>query len=276
MSCGRIKTAPGPETAATGEVEDAAVAAGGDGESFIHPMDQFMVKPLFGGDIGLFTITNSTLWMAIAVLAISGLTIAGTRGRALVPGRVQSIAELLYGFVRQTVQDVAGDEGIKYFPYIFTMFTFILFANLLGMIPYSFTPTSHIAVTGVMALAVFISVTVIAFLKHGTQFFLFFWPMEAPGWLRPMLCLIEIISYLVRPISHSIRLGANMLAGHAVLKVFAGLFAMTVAGGLGAVAVLPLAGMVGLTAFEFLVAVIQAYVFMILACVYLNDALHMH
>lgn len=254
-----------------------ASAANGEG-GFIHPMDQFLIKPLFGdgGDIGLLTITNSTLWMAISVLAVAALTILGTRGRALVPSRIQSVAELLYGFVRQTVQDVVGDEGIKYFPYIFTLFTFILFCNMLGMIPFSFTPTSHIAVTGVMALTVFVTVTVIAFVKHGSHFLMFFWPMEAPGWLRPILCVIEIISYLVRPISHSVRLGANMLAGHAVLKVFAGLFAMMLAGGLGALAVLPLAGMIGLTALEFLVAFIQAYVFMILACVYLNDALHMH
>lgn len=254
----------------------AASGANGE-ESFIHPMEQFLIRPLFGGaEMGLLTITNSTLWMAISVIAVAALTISGTRGRALVPSRVQSIAELLYGFVRQTVQDVVGDEGIKYFPYIFTLFTFILFCNTLGMIPYSFVPTSHIAVTGVMALAVFISVTAIAFFKHGTHFFMFFWPMEAPGWLRPILCVIEVISYLVRPISHSVRLGANMLAGHAVLKVFAGLFSMMIAGGLGALSVLPLAGMIGLTALDFLVAFIQAYVFMILACVYLNDALHMH
>jgi len=254
------------------------VAADAHGEkSFIHPMDQFEIKSLFGGEeIGLLSVTNSTLWMAVSVLAIAALTILGTRGRALVPTRTQSVAELLYGFVRQTVQDVVGDEGIKYFPYIFTLFTFILFCNLLGMIPYSFTPTSHIAVTATMALAVFITVTAIAFWKHGTHFFMFFWPMEAPGWLRPILMVIEIISYFVRPISHSVRLGANMLAGHAVLKVFAGLFSMTIAGGIGFLAVVPLAGMVGLTAFEFLVAFIQAYVFMILACVYLNDALHMH
>lgn len=254
------------------------MAADAHGEkSFIHPMDQFEIKSLFGGEeIGLLSVTNSTLWMAVSVLAIAALTILGTRGRALVPTRTQSVAELLYGFVRQTVQDVVGDEGIKYFPYIFTLFTFILFCNLLGMIPYSFTPTSHIAVTATMALAVFITVTAIAFWKHGTHFFMFFWPMEAPGWLRPILMVIEIISYFVRPISHSVRLGANMLAGHAVLKVFAGLFSMTIAGGIGFLAVVPLAGMVGLTAFEFLVAFIQAYVFMILACVYLNDALHMH
>jgi len=254
------------------------VATGADGgESFIHPMDQFVIKPLFGGDtIGFLSITNSTLWMALAVAGVAALTILGTRGRALVPSRMQSVAELLYGFVRQTVQDVVGDEGIKYFPYIFTLFTFILFCNLLGMIPFSFTATSHIAVTGVMALAVFVSVTAIGFWKHGLGFLGFFWPKDAPLAIRPVLSIIEIISYFVRPITHSVRLGANMLAGHAVMKVFAGLFSMTLAGGLGGLAILPLAGMVGLTAFEFLVAFIQAYVFMILTCVYLNDALHMH
>jgi F-type H+-transporting ATPase subunit a len=144
------------------------------------------------------------------------------------------------------------------------------------MIPGSFTPTSHIAVTAFLALAVFITVTVIGFMKHGTHFLAFFWPAEAPGWLRPVLAVIELISYFVRPVSHSIRLGANMMAGHAVLKVFAGLFAMVVAGGLGPVAVLPFLTMVALTAFEVLVAVIQAYIFAVLTCVYLNDALHMH
>lgn len=253
------------------------MATGAEGESFIHPMDQFVVKPLFGGaEISAFTVTNSTLWMAIAVMGVAALTIAGTRGRAIVPSRTQSVAELIYGFVRQTVQDIAGEEGVKYFPYIFTLFTFILFCNMFGMIPFSFTATSHIAVTGVLALAVFVTVTGIAFWKHGLGFLGFFWPKEAPLAIRPVLCIIEIISYLVRPITHSVRLGANMLAGHAVMKVFAGLLSMTVAGGLGVLAVAPLAAMVGLTAFEFLVAFIQAYVFMILTCVYLNDALHMH
>ncbi|MEM6422264.1 MAG: F0F1 ATP synthase subunit A [Pseudomonadota bacterium] len=241
-------------------------------------MDQFLIKPLFGGDghMGVLTVTNSTLWMALGIGAISALTIWGTSGRALVPSRTQSVAELMYGFVRQTVQDVVGEGGMKYFPYIFTIFTFVLFANVLGMIPLSFTTTSHIAVTVFLALSVFITVTVIGFLKHGTHFLSFFWPAEAPGWLRPILCVIEVISYLVRPVSHSIRLGANMLAGHAVLKVFAGLVALSLAGGLGPVAVLPLAAMVGLTAFELLVAFIQAYIFTVLTCVYLNDALHMH
>lgn len=252
------------------------MASGEHTGSFIHPMDQFQVKPLFGGDIGLLSITNSTVWMAIAVAAVAGLTIWGTRERALVPGRLQSVAELLYGFVKQMVEDVAGDGGMKYFPYIFTLFSFILFSNMLGMLPFSFATTSHIAVTVVMALAVFITVTVIGFIKHGSHFLTFFWPAEAPGWLRPILCVIELISYFVRPISHSVRLGANMMAGHAVLKVFAGLFAMVLAGGLGPLAILPLGAMVGMTALEFLVAFIQAYVFAILTCVYLHDALHMH
>jgi F-type H+-transporting ATPase subunit a len=237
----------------------------------IDPMSQFIVKPLFGGEMGLFTITNSTLWMAIVVGAISLLFLEAGKHRALVPSRLQSVAEIFYGFVRQMVTDIAGEEGMKYFPYIFTLFAFILFSNLIGMLPYSFTVTSHIAVTGVLALMVFVSVTAIGFIKHGTHFLHFFWPADAPAPLRPVLMIIEVISYLVRPISHSIRLGANMLAGHAVLKVFAGFV-----GVLGVMGVVPVAAMVGLTAFEFLVAAIQAYVFAILTCVYLNDALHMH
>jgi F-type H+-transporting ATPase subunit a len=237
----------------------------------IDPMSQFLVKPLFGGEMALFTITNSTLWMAAVVAAISALLIWGVRGRALVPGRLQSVAEMIYGFVRQMVYDITGEEGLKYFPYIFTLFVFVLFCNLLGMIPYAFTVTSHIAVTGVLALIVFVTVTTIGFMKHGLHFLELFWPKDAPAFLRPVLMVIEVISYFVRPLSHSVRLGANMLAGHAVLKVFAGFVGpMSVAG------VVPFAVMVGLVGFEFMVAVIQAYVFAILTCVYLNDALHMH
>jgi len=247
------------------------VAAGEDGGMHIDPMTQFVVKPLFGGEMGLFTITNATMWMAIVVAAISLLLIGAVQGRALVPTRMQSVAEMLYGFVRQMVTDIAGEQGMKYFPYIFTIFTFVLFSNLLGMLPYAFTVTSHIAVTGVLALMVFVSVTVLGFVKHGLGFLGFFWPKEAPPALRPVLMVIELISYFVRPISHSIRLGANMLAGHAVLKVFAGFV-----GAMGVLGVIPIAAMVGLTAFELMVAAIQAYVFAILACVYLNDALHMH
>lgn len=247
------------------------MAAGEHGEMHIDPMTQFVVKPLFGGEMGLFTITNATLWMAIVVAAISLLLIGAVQGRALVPTRMQSVAEMLYGFVRQMLTDIAGEQGMKYFPYIFTIFTFVLFSNLLGMLPYAFTVTSHIAVTGVLALMVFVSVTVLGFVKHGVGFLGFFWPKEAPLALRPVLMVIELISYFVRPVSHSIRLGANMLAGHAVLKVFAGFV-----GAMGVLGVIPVAAMVGLTAFELMVAAIQAYVFAILTCVYLNDALHMH
>jgi len=238
----------------------------------IHPMEQFEVRPLFGGDhVNVFTFTNSTLWMVIVVAAVSLFLILSMRGRALVPTRSQSMAELLYGFVRQMVADVAGEEGLKFFPYIFTLFTFILFSNLLGLVPYSFTVTSHIAVTATLALAVFVSVTAIGFIKHGPHFLSFFWPKDAPGALRPVLCIIELISYFVRPVSHSIRLGANMMAGHAVLKVFAGFVAA-----LGVLGAIPIAAMVGIYALELLVAIIQAYVFAILTVVYLNDALHMH
>ena len=185
-------------------------------------MDQFIVKPLFGdGPVGTFTITNVTFWMALAVVCIVLLLVMGTRGRALVPTRVQSIAELAYGFIYKMVEDVAGKDGVKYFPYIMTLFMFIVFSNFLGLLPLSFTTTSHIAVTAVMAMAVFISVTVIGFWKNGMGFLSLFWISSAPLVLRPVLALIEVISYFVRPVSHSIRLAGNMMAGHAVIKVFA-------------------------------------------------------
>lgn len=253
------------------------MAAGPDGEVVIDPMHQFEIKPLFGGEgLGMFTITNSTLWMALTVVAIVALLILGTRGRNVVPTRLQSVAEVLYGFIRQMCVDVMGQEGVRFFPYIFTIFMFILFSNLLGMIPYSFTTTSHVAVTGVMALTVFFTVIVMGVMRHGLKFFGMFWVDSAPLALRPALAIIEIISFFVRPLSHSIRLAGNMMAGHAVLKVFAGLAAMVIAAGLGPLAVLPIGAMVGLTALELLVAVVQAYIFAILTCIYLNDALHLH
>ncbi len=243
-----------------------------DGGLNIHPMDQFQIGPVFGdGSVGSFlTITNSTVWMAIAIAAISAFLIFGMRGRALVPTRVQSVAEVLYGFIRSMVTDVMGEEGRVFFPYIFTLFIFILFSNLLGIIPGSFTTTSHIAVTGILALAVFVSVIVIGFMKHGVGFLKLFWIDAAPLPLRPVLAVIEVISFFVRPLSHSIRLAGNMMAGHAVLKVFAAFVpAMGVIGGL-----LPLAMMVAITGLELLVACVQAYIFAILTCIYLNDALH--
>jgi F-type H+-transporting ATPase subunit a len=236
----------------------------------IDPMEQFAITPLFGGhELRLFSITNSTLWMAVVLAAVSALMIFGMRGRALVPTRAQSVAELLYGFVRQFVTDVLGEEGIKFFPYIFTLFVFILFANLMGLVPYAFTVTSHVAVTGVLALAVFFTVIVIGFVKHGVGFLKLFWIDAAPLPLRPVMAVIEVISFFVRPVSHSIRLGGNMMAGHAVLKVFAAFVpALSILG------VLPLALMVAITGLEVLVACVQAYIFAILTCIYLNDALH--
>ncbi|WP_233252559.1 F0F1 ATP synthase subunit A [Maritimibacter sp. 55A14] len=235
-------------------------------------MDQFVVKPLFGdGPIAWYTPTNVTLWLAIAILAVIALLVLGTRGRAIVPSRTQSIAELAYGFVYQMVEDVAGKDGVKYFPYIMTLFMFIVFANFLGLLPMSFTTTSHLAVTGTMAIAVFVSVTVIGFVKHGVSFLSLFWITAAPLALRPILALIEVISYFVRPVSHSIRLMGNMMAGHAVMKVFAGF-----AGALGIGAVAPIVAISAVYALEILVSFIQAYVFAILTCVYLKDALHPH
>ena len=242
-----------------------------DGGFNIHPMDQFMVKPLFGGEsVHWYTPTNATLWMALTIVAVSLLMVTGARGRALIPSRAQSMAELTYGFVRKMVEDVAGKEGVKYFPYVLTLFLFILFANLLALIPTSFSTTSHIAVTAVLALAVFFSVTAIGFYKHGIGFLKLFWVSSAPTVaLRIVLAVIELISYFVRPLSHSLRLMGNLMAGHAVLKVFAGF-----AGALGVGAVIPIIAITAIYGLELLVAVIQAYVFAILTCVYLNDALH--
>jgi F-type H+-transporting ATPase subunit a len=237
----------------------------------IHPMDQFVIKPLFGdGAINWYTPTNATLWLGLAIVAIVLLLLVGTRGRAIVPSRSQSIAEGIYGFVHKMVEDIAGKEGLKYFPYIFTLFIFILVANVIGLLPKSFTTTSHIAVTATMAFAVFFVVTIIGFWKNGLSFLSLFWISSAPLVLRPILALIEIISYFVRPVSHSIRLAGNMMAGHAVIKVFAGFAVVTW------IAPASIIAITAIYALESLVVCIQAYVFTILTCVYLNDALHPH
>ncbi len=234
-----------------------------------HPLDQFIVKPLFGeGPIHWYTITNVTLWMAIAVVAIVALFVMGSRGRAIVPTRTQSVGELVYGFIYKMVEDVTGKDGVKYFPYIMTIFVFILFANFLGLIPMSFTTTSHIAVTAVLGFGVFTIVTLIGFYKHGFHFLGLFWMSDAPAILRPIIAIIEVISYFVRPVSHSIRLAGNIMAGHAVIKVFAGFAAIAAISPVSIVAITAIYGL------EVLVAGIQAYVFTILTCVYLKDALH--
>jgi F-type H+-transporting ATPase subunit a len=247
---------------------DEAHSEGGGLE--FHPLDQFEVHRMFGeGPIHWYTVTNVTMWMAIAVVCIVLLLVIGTRKRAVVPSRTQSVAETLYGFVYTMVEDVTGKDGIKYFPYIFTLFIFILFSNFLGLLPMAFTTTSHIAVTAILAFAVFFTVTILGFVKNGAAFLGLFWVSSAPLALRPILAVIEIISYFVRPVSHSIRLAGNLMAGHAVLKVFAG-FAQV---GL-LVAPIAILGVVAIYALEVLVSAIQAYVFTILTCVYLKDALH--
>lgn len=234
-------------------------------------MDQFIIEPLFsgGGSLEWYTFTNQSLWMLISFCAIGFLFVFGIRKNEVIPSRLQSTAEIIYTFVRKMVIDIAGQEGLKYFPYIFTLFTFILFGNVLGLLPYSFTTTSHIAVTGILALAVFTFVTVLGFAKNGLKFLGLFWIASAPLPLRPVLLIIEVISYFVRPVSHSIRLAGNMMAGHAVIKVFAGF-----AGAMGIGAVAPIIAIMAVYGLEMLVVVIQAYVFTILTCVYLNDALH--
>lgn len=242
-----------------------------EGGLVFHPMEQFEIKPLFGGtEIAWYTPTNATLWMGVAILAIIGLLILGTSKRAVIPSRLQSVAELAYGFIYKMVEDICGKEGVKYFPYVMTLFMFIVTANFLGLLPLAFTTTSHIAVTAVMAMMVFLSVTVLGFVLHGASFLSLFWISSAPLALRPILALIEVISYFVRPISHSIRLAGNMMAGHAVIKVFAAFAAIEL------LSPVPILAITAIYALEVLVAFIQAYVFTILTCVYLKDALHPH
>ncbi|WP_291237991.1 F0F1 ATP synthase subunit A [Gemmobacter sp.] len=240
----------------------------------IHPMDQFIVKRFFCDaahadcttNIEWYEITNVTVWMAATVLAIVALMVFGSRGRAIIPSRIQSVGEMIYGFIYKMVEDVTGHDGVKYFPYVMTLFLFILFANLLGLIPGSFTTTSHVAVTVTLALMVFLGVTLLGLAKNGLGFLGMFWVSSAPLALRPVLAVIEVISYFVRPVSHSIRLAGNLMAGHAVMKVFAGFASMAV---ISPVAVGAVTAIYGL---ELLVAVVQAYVFTILTCVYLKDA----
>ncbi len=249
----------------------ATEAQGEESGLVFHPLDQFIVKPLFGdGPVGMFTVTNVTLWMAITIAAVVLLLVIGSSGRATIPSRAQSVAELAYGFIRKMVEDVAGKDALPFFPYIMTLFMFIVVANFLGLIPMAFTTTSHIAVTAVMGLGVFIAVTVLGFVRNGPAFLGLFWVSSAPLALRPILAVIELISYFVRPVSHAIRLAGNMTAGHAVLKVFAGFAQVT------AVAPIAILGVMAIYGLEVLVSFIQAYVFTILTCVYLKDALHPH
>jgi F-type H+-transporting ATPase subunit a len=236
------------------------------------PIEQFQITPL----IPVINFTNSSLFMLGTTAVIVGGLMLATRKRAVVPGRGQSIAEMLHDFVAGTLTDATGQEGMKFFPLVFSLFMFVLTANLLGMIPGFFTVTSHIIVTFALAMLVIGTVVVYGLVKHGLHFFGLFVPSGVPVWLLPFIVVIELISFLSRPISLSLRLFANMLAGHIALKVFAGfVVALLGAGGaLSILAPLPLLMAVALMALEFLVAALQAYVFTVLTCIYLNDALH--
>ena len=249
-------------------------------EGMHSPVEQFEIKPIIELAAGGYDIsfTNSSLFMLLA-MAVGGVFLASAMSkREMVPGRMQGAAEMMYEFVADMVRSNVGNDGRAYFPFVFTLFVFLLFGNMLGLIPYSYTFTSQIIVTFAMAAFVFVGVTLIGLVKHGMHFFSFFVPQGAPKVLIPFLIIIEVISYFVRPVSLSVRLFANMLAGHTMLKVFAGLAVMISGAGGFALAgsVLPLLALIGLTGLEVLVAALQAYVFTILTCMYLNDALHLH
>jgi len=252
--------------------EEAAHGAA-EGAHF-DPMHQFEIKRLIPFEIGGVdaSFTNSSLFMVIAVAVISLFIIVSMSGRALVPGRMQSIAELAYEFVADMVRSNVGSAGQKFFPFIFSLFMFVLVLNMMGMIPYAFTVTSHIIVTFALALFIFLGVTLVGFAKHGIGFLKFFVPSGVPVALLPLLVVIEVISYLTRPVSLSVRLFANMMAGHTMLKVFASfVVGLGIIGGWA-----PLAFMVAFTGLEVMIAFLQAYVFAILTCIYLNDAIHLH
>ena len=239
------------------------------------PLEQFTIHPL-GGPIHIggldVSFTNSALWMVIAVAAITAFMLLGTRRQAIVPGRWQSLCEGMYDFVSNMLKDNVGNEGRQYFPFVFSLFMFVLFCNVLGLLPGAFTVTSHIIVTGAMAVFVFVMVTVVGIVRHGLHFFTYFMPQGAPMWLMPLMIPIEIISYFIRPMSLSVRLFANMVAGHVMLAVI-GSFAL----GLGIWAGwLPVGVVTLLFGLELLIACLQAYVFTILTCIYLHDAIHLH
>ena len=237
------------------------------------PLDQFEIHRIlnlevFGIDASF---TNSALWMVIAVTAITLFLTLSMQGRAMVPGRWQSLAEAAYGLIAGAVRDNVGAEGRPFFPFIFSIFMFILFANFLGLIPFSFTVTSHIIVTFAMAAFIFVGVTLLGIVRHGFKFFALFSPPGVPVYLAPLLIPIEIIGYLTRPISLSVRLAANMLAGHTMLKVFAGFIVP-----LGIFGFAPFVALIAIYALEVIVAFLQAYVFAVLTCLYLSDAIHLH
>ena len=240
-----------------------------------NPMQQFTVKRI-GPEINIagvdLSFTNASLFMVISATVIILFLFLGSKEKKIIPNKLQLIAEMSYTFVAKMINDTAGSKARPYFPFIFSLFMFVLFCNMVGMLPYSFTVTSHIIVTLIMALFIFIAVTIIGFIKHGFKYLSIFVPSGVPAVLLPLITIIEIISYLSRPVSLSVRLFANMMAGHTMLKVFGGfVVSLGILGGW-----LPLSFSVALTVLEILVAFLQAYVFAILTCIYLNDALNLH
>jgi F-type H+-transporting ATPase subunit a len=243
------------------------------------PLEQFEVHAIVPLHIGHWDVsfTNASLWMCLVTAGVTLFTTLGMSKAALVPGRMQTIVEMSYMFVADTIRSVAGTAGLKFFPFVFTLFTFILFANVFGLIPGSFTVTSHIIVTFALAMVVILTVVVVGIWKHGLRFFSLFVP-DVPWVMLILLVPIEIISFLTRPVSLSVRLFANMLAGHTMLKVFGGfVVSLGAAGGVfSALSIAPVLAIIAVSALELLVAALQAYVFAILTCIYLNDALHLH
>ena len=239
----------------------------------IHPLEQFQIQRLIPIHIGRLDVsyTNSALLMTIVVVLVTALVVLGTRKRALVPGRWQSLAEMSYEFVADMIDTNVGHGGREFLPFVFTLFMFILFANFLGMIPYSYTVTSQIVVTFALSAVVFIGVTMIGIVRHGFHFLRLFVPQGVPAPLLLLLVPIELLSYFIRPFTLAIRLFANMLAGHTMLAIFAGF-----AASIGLLGILPMGIDILLVALEVLVAALQAYVFAILTCLYLSDAIHLH
>jgi len=257
-------------------VSSADQAQGGGS---VDPMHQFEIQRLFelppvaGIDTAF---TNSSLWMVITISLITLIMGLASRQTSLVPGRLQLLGEMAYGFVANMVKENVGTEGMRYFPFIFTLFMFVLFCNMLGMLPYSFTVTSHLIVTFALAAVVFILVTLVGFIYHGVGFLELFVPSGVPAVMLPLLVVIELISYLTRPVSLSVRLFGIMMAGHTKLKIFGGFVVGLSSAGLAPLAIAPFALMVAFTGLELLIAGLQAYVFTILTCIYLSEAIHMN
>lgn len=244
------------------------------------PLEQFVIQPIAPMHIGAYNVpfTNSSLMMVIAVVLSTALIVLGMRRQAVIPGRFQAAVEMLYDFVHTLAFNNLGKKGMRYFPFVFSIFMFVLMGNMLGLMPFAFTYTSHIIVTFALAALVFISVITIGFIHNGFKFFSLFLPHGTPLWLAPLIIVVEIISFCARPISLSVRLFANMMAGHMMLKIFAGFIVTFLATGtaMSAMGVLPFAFNLAIIGLEFFVAFLQAFIFTILTCIYLHDAVYLH